>query len=217
MVNDTHKKLINEAVMTINETSSTAFSTNSLNAKKSTIQYGKSEEQEKKKDSANLSSLMTSMSAAMTPDVKNTTPGTVRLEDIGEQIKIDKKAIDEEIESVMKSLGIDEDVSYSITTTSNGSLQVNGDFEGKEKFEEALNENEGFANRFRRLSALSSLQEAAKRSLEFQKEYEINPKAAVAKYAALFNDSTEYHFSYTYNNGQSATMVNVVTRGTYGG
>ena len=170
---------------------------------------------EGKKDRTTLSSLLSSASAFMTPDVENTLPGTIRLDDIRAQTAFDKNAVDDELENVMASLGIERNVSFRLTPTRSGRIAVSGDFEGKEKLEGALNTNDDFGNRFRRMSANSSFIEAAERSLEFRKVYDIDPKAAVARYAYLFSDSTEYRFSFVYENGESSRRVDIVTKGGY--
>jgi len=201
--------------MSISSVSAASQITTSTNAASVMKSNGTSENiPDRKEDRVELG-LLSSASSLMTPDVPNNNPGAIRIGDIQTQMNIDKQRVDDELDVFMTSLGIEKDVSFSLTTTRTGRIAVSGDFEGKERLETALNNDKEFNNNFKRLSANSSLMEAVKRSEEFQKAYEIDPKAAVAQFASLLSDSTEYHFSYLYENGQSETNVNVVSRGTY--
>ncbi len=135
---------------------------------------------------------------------------TVTLENIAGRISSGNAYVRQRLDSFMASLGIDRNVSYSLTVTGTGRIAVSGDFAGKERIEAAVNGDEEFRNTFVRLSADSSLYEAARKALEFQKAYAADQKSAVARYASLFDDNAEYRFTFTYDTGRYCSHIDTV-------
>jgi len=159
-------------------------------------------------DSVDLSQESVSLAQSILPDVE-TEPGLIRLADIEQQIAVDKKHVGEKLEALLEKLGIDRNVSFTLGSTSTGSITVEGDFEGKEALEAAINNDEALRNTYTRMSANSSLLDAARRAEEFRQAYAENPGAAVVRYSYLFNDDTEYHVTVNYSGGEIDIAVNM--------
>lgn len=138
------------------------------------------------------------------------TRGAVTLDNIAGRISSGTVYTRQHLDSFMASLGIERNVSYSLTVTGTGRIAVNGDFAGKDRLEAAVNGDEEFRNTFVRLSADSSLYEAARKALEFQKSYAADRESAVARYASLFDDNAEYRFTFTYDKGLYTSRIDTV-------
>jgi len=76
----------------------------------------------------------------------------------------------------------------SLRSDAFGNVRVAGEHPEKEKIEAVFRDNPDTANRFRQISALSSLMRAAKESIAFQKAYAEDPEAAVRQYSYLLSD-----------------------------
>lgn len=78
-----------------------------------------------------------------------------------------------------------------------GAVRVKGNHPHKERIEQALAGEPELCNDFRQVSAQSTIQEAAKRHEAFARAYAIDPDAAVAQFAYLFDNIPDDPYTMT--------------------
>ncbi|MFC1490265.1 hypothetical protein ACFL6K_03555 [Candidatus Latescibacterota bacterium] len=132
---------------------------------------------------------------------------SISIEDIEAQVSRDKEYVQDRLNYTLKEHEIGENTKFSLSSSSLGRIMVSGEFEKKDMLEEALNSDHEFSNTFRRLSANSSLVEACKKAVEFQKAYEEDPMRAVAEFAYLLNDNSRERFRLEFYNGLVETFI----------
>lgn len=98
-------------------------------------------------------------------------------------------SVSERVRRLLDGNGISTEPPVQLYVKQNGHIGVMGDHPDKAKIERLMDENPDLSNRFRQLSAQSSLLRAIEEASEFRKAYEIDQRAAVAKYSYLFDDN----------------------------
>lgn len=127
--------------------------------------------------------------------------GVITMDEIKSAANHYKSESQKRLNGIMDQLGIGPGVSFSLSHNMQGKIAVNGDFEGKDKLEEALNNDETFRNNFGAFSGAARLLAAAEAHEEFRKAYEADPIAAVEKYRQHLNGNVTYSVSMSYNAG----------------
>lgn len=104
-----------------------------------------------------------------------------------------------ELDEAFSRAGIDNSEEVVLTVGYDGSILVKGEHPEKERIEAMFRGDSGLGNRFREVSALASVARVGRETLEFQQAYAADPKAAVNRYAHLFNENykPEFHLSYS--------------------
>lgn len=115
--------------------------------------------------------------------------GTVRVEDIEAETKAALGVFQKDLESLFAQNDIDTSQEINISTDRNGKVIVTNDHPDKEKIEQIFENDDDLANRYKGISNNIALLKAAEEASAFQKEYLINPQAAVAKYSYLFDEN----------------------------
>ncbi|WP_147819233.1 hypothetical protein [Salidesulfovibrio onnuriiensis] len=124
------------------------------------------------------------------------TPGkAVTLVDLENGLERKQAELKDNVTALFLENGISTTPPVELTSDEEGHIRVKGDHPDKEKIEKLFEDNPDLGNDFRAVSALSSLVKAARESVEFSKEYEKNPAAAVAKYSHLFSSLGQDDFS----------------------
>ncbi|WP_316897096.1 hypothetical protein [Pseudodesulfovibrio indicus] len=114
----------------------------------------------------------------------------------------------EEVSGRITALLLENDIPTSppaeLYVDSAGAVRVKGNHPNKERIEQALAEDKELSNDFRQVSAQTSIQEAGKRHTEFARAYAIDPEAAVARFAYLFDDIPDDPYTMTIGGEASA-------------
>lgn len=147
---------------------------------------------------AMIASFFTGMGVDYTPGQKS-----ISLEDLEAGLKKKTTEFQDRVNTLFLENGISTDPPVELTSDSEGNIRVKGDHPDKEKIEQLFEDNPELANDFRGISGLSSLVKAGKEYVEFAKEYEKDPQAAVAKYSHLFDALKDEEFSMIFGGAQS--------------
>lgn len=115
--------------------------------------------------------------------------GVVRIEDVEAETKEALNAFQKDLNGLFAENGIDTNQAINISTDQNGNVIVTNDHPDKEKIEQVFENNGELANRYKGISNNMALIKAVEEASAFQKEYVIDPEAAVAKYSYLFDDN----------------------------
>jgi Mg2+ and Co2+ transporter CorA len=91
-----------------------------------------------------------------------------------------------ELKRELKAQGVDMDTEFKLSTGSDGSVYVVGDHPDKAKIEQYFKDNPEMRDRFVEIEVHTKLKKAIELHMEFVKEYEKDPEAAVAKYFPMF-------------------------------
>lgn len=129
------------------------------------------------------------------PGVPRAADGSLRLEDIKTSFDQQRDALNDRIRQLFESAGIDTSQEIRLKAASDGSVVVSGDHPQKAEIEKLFRENPDLRNQFVGVAAMGEFQQAAQQSLEFQRAYAKDPKAAVAAFAQLFSNSHKPQFN----------------------
>lgn len=133
------------------------------------------------------------------------TPGqSITLDDFKGGLERTSAKLKDDVNTMFLENGISLSPPVELTTDWEGSVRVKGDHPEKEKIEQLFQDNSNLSNDFRGVSGLSSLVKAAEEHLEFAKEYEKDPYAAVAKYSHLFDALKREEFSMVFGAKEEA-------------
>ncbi len=113
-------------------------------------------------------------------------------------LKAESAAFHRDLGNKFLMAGIDTKRPITLAVDFQGQVKVKGDHPDKAKIEAMFNNDSELSNRFRRLSAASTLQKAVEQHMAFARDYEQNPQAAIAKHAHLFSGrklTADYQFA----------------------
>ena len=121
--------------------------------------------------------------------------GVIKLPDVETQVEIGKEVFQDEFNKWMFKEEVSSIPAIELKTDFQGNVIVAGDHPQKEKIENYFKENDDVANFFKGMTGAKSFIELSKESIEFQKEYAKDPRAAVAKYSHFFSGKYNYDTS----------------------
>lgn len=133
--------------------------------------------------------------AELFPGVPRGADGSLRLEDIKTCFDQRRDALNDRIRQLFESAGIDTSKEIRLKMAGDGSIVVSGDHPQKAEIERLFRENPDLRNQFAEVSAMGDFLHSAQQSLEFQRAYAKDPKAAVAAFAQLFSNSRKPQFN----------------------
>ncbi len=107
--------------------------------------------------------------------------------DIQRSVKQDLESFSNMLGVALDEAGISRTPNFEIKWDATGKLYIDSDHPDKESIEKILNETPNICNTFKRMSSNSSMIAAIQRAEKFNKEYALDPKAAVQKYSYLFD------------------------------
>lgn len=138
-----------------------------------------------------------------------TTPngGTISLASIEAQLREDTRLVEEKLQGLYRELGMDSDAKTNLSVDYDGKILVSGGGDKGQALAEAVNADEELTTTFKRMSAATSLLEAAKKHQEFANAYATNPQQAVERYGSLLEGGHEYHVNFAYSNGRLETST----------
>lgn len=174
---------------------SSAYSTQAVSSVQKEPTPAQTQQREQSGDKVTLSpeSMVASFFTGMGIDY---TPGkSVSLDDFKGGLQRSTAKLTDDVNTLFLENGVSLSPPVELTTDGEGAVRVKGDHPDKEKIEQLFEDNPDLANDFRGVSALSSFVKAAEEHLEFAREYEKDPYAAVAKYSHLFDGLRKEEFS----------------------
>ena len=145
--------------------------------------------------------------ASLLNSISNSCNSPLTIDSIAQCLKNDTEYVEQQLRSIYSKLGLSSDTEMKMSVGRDGSIIVNGENSKADEIEDAINNDPELANTIRRMSANTSLLEAARRHQEFTNAYENDPDAALEEFAFLFEDGHEYHVSFTLSNGNISSEV----------
>jgi|WetSurMetagenome_2_1015567.scaffolds.fasta_scaffold00798_14 hypothetical protein len=115
------------------------------------------------------------------------TPGATLLEKMENAGNKALKDFNSDFRKRLSENGIDTSVPIELDTGYDGSVVVTNNHPDKEAIEKLLKDNPAICDEYRMADRMLTFAQEIKESLEFQKAYAIDPKAAVEQYSYLFS------------------------------
>jgi hypothetical protein len=135
----------------------------------------------------------------------------ISLDELSGLLREKTSALSGEFETLFQKEGIDTSQEAVLQSDMNGKVIVAGNHPDKARIEELFANDPGLTNRFHEVDALASVIRAGREASQFQKEYAVDPEAAVAKYSYLFSGS----YSPAFNLGLSDSGLSIFFSGMY--
>jgi len=118
--------------------------------------------------------------------VKPRADGSISLEDIKRQFQENSKALQEELQALLRDNGLDGAASFDLTTDEQGRLRVGGSHPANDKIQSLLDEDAALSRRIQETSGMAAFLRVAEEHGAFARAYADDPQTAVANHARLF-------------------------------
>lgn len=172
-----------------------AYSTQAVNPLQNQSEQTNTQQREQTGDTVSFSKEAKVASFLSGHGIDSLPDKTITLDDIKNELSRSSAQLTDNVNQLFLSNDISLDPPVELTTDGEGNVRVKGDHPDKEKIEQLFADNPELSNDFRGVSAMSSFSKAAEEYLEFAKEYDKDPYAAVTKFGHMFDGLKDEPFS----------------------
>jgi hypothetical protein len=145
------------------------------------------------------------------PGWKYARNGRVTIEGMRREVQELSQDFAQEMSRRLTELGIDASRPFELDIARDGRVIVRGQHPDKERIESIFSEDPDFRNDMVKVHVFRNMLEHSQQARAFEREYALNPRAAVAKYSHLFTGGADHYSMWWVKKGGLWELVFSVT------